>query len=91
MKTGIVGRGTIVLALAVAAGAGWTAAVQAQTHTFSFAYDQPTTTAYGVAGNIFDAKLKELSGGKMSINQRASSRPRSRSRTSSRRNSAPMP
>ena len=36
---------------------------------FSFAYDQPPTTAYGLAGNIFDAKLKELSGGKMSINQ----------------------
>jgi len=36
---------------------------------FSFAYDQPTTTAYGIAGNIFDAKLKELSGGKLSINQ----------------------
>ena len=36
---------------------------------FSFAYDQPPTTAYGIAGNIFDAKLKELSGGKMSINQ----------------------
>jgi TRAP-type transport system periplasmic protein len=37
--------------------------------TFSFAYDQPNTTAYGIAANIFDAKLKELSGGKMSINQ----------------------
>lgn len=36
---------------------------------FSFAYDQPNTTAYGIAANIFDAKLKELSGGKMSINQ----------------------
>jgi tripartite ATP-independent transporter DctP family solute receptor len=36
---------------------------------FSFAYDQPKTTAYGIAGDIFDAKLKELSGGKMSINQ----------------------
>ncbi len=36
---------------------------------FSFAYDQPTTTAYGIAANLFDAKLKELSGGKMSINQ----------------------
>ena len=36
---------------------------------FSFAYDQPTTTAYGIAANIFDAKLKELSGGTMSINQ----------------------
>jgi len=30
------------------------------TRQFSFAYDQPTTTVYGVAGNIFDAKLKEL-------------------------------
>ena len=37
--------------------------------TFSFAYDQPPTTAYGIAADIFDAKLKELSGGKMSINQ----------------------
>src|SRR5258708_5143486 len=39
------------------------------TRQFSFAYDQPTTTAYGIAANIFDAKLKELSGGKFSINQ----------------------
>ena len=44
------------------------AAAQA-TRQFSFAYDQPPTTAYGIAGNIFDAKLKELSGGKFSINQ----------------------
>src|SRR5262245_56498115 len=36
---------------------------------FSVAYDQPKSTAYGIAGDIFDAKLKELSGGKMSINQ----------------------
>ena len=41
----------------------------AQARQFSFAYDQPPTTAYGIAANIFDAKLKELSGGKMSINQ----------------------
>jgi tripartite ATP-independent transporter DctP family solute receptor len=39
------------------------------TRQFSFAYDQPPTTAYGIAGNMFDAKLKELSGGKLSINQ----------------------
>src|SRR5213596_1131387 len=39
------------------------------TRQFSFAYDQPPTTAYGIAANIFDAKLKELSGGKFSINQ----------------------
>ena len=36
---------------------------------FTFAYDQPKTTAYGIAADIFDAKLKELSGGKMSIDQ----------------------
>ena len=39
------------------------------TRQFSFAYAQPPTTAYGIAANIFDAKLKELSGGKLSINQ----------------------
>jgi len=44
-------------------------AAGAQARQFSLAYDQPTTTAYGAAGNIFDAKLKELSGGQMSINQ----------------------
>ena len=36
---------------------------------FTFAYDQPPPTAYGIAADIFDAKLKELSGGKMSIDQ----------------------
>jgi len=35
----------------------------------SFAYDQPTTTAYGIAANIFDETLKKESGGKLSINQ----------------------
>jgi len=45
------------------------ATAAAQSRQFSFAYDQPPTTAYGIAANIFDAKLKELSGGTMSINQ----------------------
>ncbi|HZS32045.1 MAG TPA: TRAP transporter substrate-binding protein [Methylomirabilota bacterium] len=36
---------------------------------FTFGYDQPHTTAYGIAADIFDAKLKELSGGKLGINQ----------------------
>jgi TRAP-type transport system periplasmic protein len=36
---------------------------------YTFAYDQPKTTAYGVAGDLFDSKLKELSGGKMSVDQ----------------------
>ena len=36
---------------------------------FSFAYDQPKTTAYGIAADVFEAKLKELSGGKLLIDQ----------------------
>ena len=36
---------------------------------FTFGYDQPKSTAYGIAADIFDAKLKELSGGKLSIDQ----------------------
>src|SRR2546422_1150802 len=35
----------------------------------SFACARPVTTAYGIAANIFDEKLKALSGGKLSINQ----------------------
>ena len=53
----------------VAAAIGLAGAAAAQNRTFSFAYDQPPTTAYGIAANIFNDKLKELSGGKMSINQ----------------------
>jgi len=57
--------------IASAAGAALLTAgpVSAQNRQFSFAYDQPTSTAYGIAANIFDAKLKELSKGTMSINQ----------------------
>jgi TRAP-type transport system periplasmic protein len=36
---------------------------------FSFGYDQPHTTAYGYAGDVFAAKLKELSNGTMIIDQ----------------------
>jgi tripartite ATP-independent transporter DctP family solute receptor len=68
MRTGIFGR-AILSAVLAAAASGLCLGVGAQSRTFSFAYDQPTTTAYGIAGNIFDAKLKELSGGKLSINQ----------------------
>ena len=58
-----------VLATAVAASMLWAGGALAQNRAFSFAYDQPPTTAYGIAANMFDAKLKELSGGKMSVNQ----------------------
>src|SRR5258706_2235478 len=69
MNTRIVIRRTILCGLVAAAAAGWIGGAAAQNRTFSFAYDQPPTTAYGIAANIFDAKLKELSKGTMSINQ----------------------
>ena len=62
-------RRHILGAVALSAFLGFSSTASAQNRTFSFAYDQPPTTAYGIAANIFDAKLKELSGGKMSINQ----------------------
>jgi TRAP-type transport system periplasmic protein len=36
---------------------------------FSFGYDQPHNTGYGIAGDIFAAKLAELSKGTMAIDQ----------------------
>src|SRR5436305_5950385 len=63
--------GSKLVGIAVVCLASFAASIgyAADSRQFSFAYDQPTTTAYGIAANIFDAKLKELSGGKMSINQ----------------------
>ena len=48
---------------------GWAPDAGAQTKKFTFAYDQPRTTAYGIAADVFEAKLKEVSGGKLSIDQ----------------------
>src|SRR5678816_1778163 len=62
-------RRTALSVSLLAAGVLAAGQATAQNRTFSFAYDQPPTTAYVIAANIFDAKLKELSGGKMSINQ----------------------
>jgi tripartite ATP-independent transporter DctP family solute receptor len=41
----------------------------AQTRKFTFGYDQPHGTAYGIAGDMFNAKLMELSKGTMGIDQ----------------------
>jgi TRAP-type transport system periplasmic protein len=68
MNSPIANSARRALVLGIAALAASSAGAQ-PARQFSFAYDQPPTTAYGIAGNIFDAKLKELSGGKMSINQ----------------------
>ena len=69
MNTGNTARRIFFATLVAAAATLWAGSAVAQNRTFSFAYDQPPTTAYGIAANIFDAKLKALSGGKMSINQ----------------------
>ena len=69
MKVANAGRRMLCGAMVAVAAAGWIVGAGAQSRTFSFAYDQPNTTAYGIAANIFDSKLKELSGGTMSINQ----------------------
>jgi TRAP-type transport system periplasmic protein len=53
-------------ALVLALGAG---GAHAQGKKFTFAYDQPKTTAYGLAAETFNTKLMELSGGKMGIDQ----------------------
>jgi tripartite ATP-independent transporter DctP family solute receptor len=44
-------------------------AVAQDTREFSFAYDQPVSTAYGFAGNLFEEQIAECTGGSMKINQ----------------------
>src|SRR5271170_3125466 len=57
-------------ALAVAIGLiGAVAARAADIRHYSFAYDQPHTTGYGIAADLFAAKLAELSNGSMAIDQ----------------------
>ena len=65
------GRSKIVWLIAVGllttawSVAGW----GQQVRHYRFAYDQPKNTGYGVAGDIFADKLKELSKGTMLIDQ----------------------
>src|SRR5437016_13190388 len=58
--------GAVVAAFAITAAASATA--QEAKH-YRFAYDQPKTTGYGILGDIFANKLKELSNGTMLIDQ----------------------
>src|ERR1700757_4039303 len=55
-----------VVAAVVFSAAG--ASAQEVKH-YRFAYDQPKTTGYGILGDIFSDKLKELSKGTMLIDQ----------------------
>ena len=60
----ILGAMIAVVAMLWATGAG----AQEVKH-YRFAYDQPKTTGYGILGDIFSDKLKELSKGTMLIDQ----------------------
>jgi tripartite ATP-independent transporter DctP family solute receptor len=60
----ILGAAVAVSAITMAAGVS----AQEVKH-YRFAYDQPKTTGYGILGDIFADKLKELSKGTMLIDQ----------------------
>ncbi|HMA69932.1 MAG TPA: TRAP transporter substrate-binding protein [Xanthobacteraceae bacterium] len=62
----MLGLASAVLAAAVIAPCG---AMAQDVKHYRFAYDQPKTTGYGVAGDTFADKLKELSRGTMLIEQ----------------------
>ena len=58
-KLGLAAFATFALLLAGHLPAG------AADHHYTFGYDQPHTTGFGVAGDLFDARLTELSHGTM--------------------------
>jgi tripartite ATP-independent transporter DctP family solute receptor len=64
-------RNTIIAGFSAlfAIGLAGSSAQAADARHFSFAYDQPKTTAYGVVGDEFAAKLAELSHGTLLIDQ----------------------
>jgi tripartite ATP-independent transporter DctP family solute receptor len=60
----------LIASTAALAALGLTAGAEAQdVREFSFGYDQPKATGYGFAGDVFEQKLAELSGGTMQVNQ----------------------
>jgi tripartite ATP-independent transporter DctP family solute receptor len=62
--------GSILRAAIAAVAMAWAAGASAQeVKHYRFAYDQPKTTGYGIVGDIFSDKLKELSKGTMLIDQ----------------------
>src|ERR1700722_1140114 len=56
-------------ALLGAAVAAISSGANAQEKHYRFAYDQPNTTGYGVAGDTFANKMKELSKGQFLVDQ----------------------
>ena len=68
-KVSSFGSVSLAALLGIAVALGPTPAAAADTRHFSFGYDQPHTTGYGIAGDLFAAKLDELSKGTMIIDQ----------------------
>jgi tripartite ATP-independent transporter DctP family solute receptor len=64
-----ISRSIRIAALALAAASWSHAALSQEVRHFRFAYDQPRNTGYGVAGDIFAERLKQLSKGTMIIDQ----------------------
>jgi tripartite ATP-independent transporter DctP family solute receptor len=62
-------RGMIVAAIAAASMIFGTNVGAQEVKHYRFAYDQPKSTGYGILGDIFGDKLKELSKGTMLIDQ----------------------
>ena len=54
---------------AIGTGALAAPAIAAGNRVFTFAHDEPHDTGYGFFADQFNAKLKELSGGKFSIHE----------------------
>ncbi len=63
-------RPLLIASTAALAAIGLAAGAKAQdVREFSFGYDQPETTGYGFAGDVFEQKIAELSNGTMQVNQ----------------------
>jgi tripartite ATP-independent transporter DctP family solute receptor len=63
-------RKIFVIALCLAAGVAAARSANAQdVKHYRFAYDQPLNSGYSIAGDLFAAKLKDLSGAKMLVDQ----------------------
>jgi tripartite ATP-independent transporter DctP family solute receptor len=60
---------SLISALLFGAAVVASSAALAQKREFSFAYDQPKNSGYGIAAEIFNKKLMDLSKGTLSINQ----------------------
>ena len=64
------GAGLAGTALLGAAGCNATSSESSGgTRTFTYAYEQPEETSHGIAANIFERKLEEVSGGAIAIEQ----------------------